>query len=144
MNLLSIIQLVLFSLGTIFLTIVSNKSLRSFKVHGYYRFFVFEFTLTLIVLNIPYWFTKPFSAQQIVSWVLLFISILLVIQSFYLLTKYGGSNKRKGYLENFEFENTISLVKEGIYKYIRHPMYGSLLFLAFGTMFKHISFLQCH
>ena len=141
MNLLTIIQLVLFFLGTIFLIIVSNKSLRSFKVHGFYRFFVFEFTLTLIVLNIPYWFTNPFSVLQIISWLLLSVSILLVIQSFYFLSKYGGSKKRIEYSTNFEFGNTISLVQEGIYRYIRHPMYGSLLFLTFGAMFKYISII---
>lgn len=141
MNLLNIIQLVLFFLGTIFLILISNKSLRSLKVHGFYRFFVFEFTLTLVVLNIPHWLTDPFSFLQIISWVLLSISILLVIQSFYFLAKYGGSKKRKEYSANFKFENTASLVKDGIYRYIRHPMYGSLLFLAFGAMFKYISFI---
>ena len=140
MNLLSIIQLVLFFLGTIFLFFTSNKSLRSFEVHGFYRFFVFEFTLMLVLLNIPYWFTNPFSLIQIISWILLSISILLLGQSIYFLAKYGGSRKRKNFSANFEFENTISLVKEGVYKYIRHPMYGSLLFLAFGAMFKYISF----
>ena len=40
---------------------------------------------------------------------------------------------------NFEIEETVTLVKEGIYKYIRHPMYSSLLFLAFGAMFKYIT-----
>ena len=40
---------------------------------------------------------------------------------------------------NFKIEDTVNLVKEGVYKYIRHPMYSSLLFLAFGAMFKHIT-----
>jgi protein-S-isoprenylcysteine O-methyltransferase Ste14 len=139
MNLLFVIQLVLFSLGTVFLILVSKKSLRSFKVHGFYRFFVFEFTLSLVLLNIPYWFKNPFSPLQIVSWILLSVSILLLVQSIYFLVKHGGSKKRKNSPANFEFENTASLVKEGVYKYIRHPMYGSLLFLALGTMFKYIS-----
>jgi len=141
MDLLSIIQLVLFFIGTIFLILVSNKSLRSPKVHGFYRFFVFEFSLTLVLLNIPYWFTDPFSFLQIISWVLLIISIYLVFQSFYSLKKFGGNRKREKESANFNFEDTTNLVRDGIYKYIRHPMYGSLLFLAPGAMFKYISII---
>ena len=140
MNTLTIIQAAVFFLGTIFLIIVSRKSLKNPKVHGFYRFFVFELTLVLILLNIPYWFTNPFSRQQIISWILLCVSILLLVQSFYFFKKYGGSRKRKNYAANFEFEDAVSLVKEGIYKYIRHPMYGSLLFLALGAMCKYITF----
>lgn len=141
MSFLVIIQIIIFSLGSIFLIQISRKSLRSFKVHGFHRFFVFEFTLALIVLNFPYWIENPFSLQQIISWILLSISLLLLIQSYHFLTTFGGSKKRDMHPSNFEIENTISLVKEGVYKYIRHPMYGSLLFLALGAMFKHITLI---
>lgn len=140
MDNITIIQSSAFILGTIILVLISKRSLRSYKYHGFYRFFVFEFTLSLIILNIPHWLENPFTFQQIVSWILLFISLLLVIQSFYLLSKYGGSKKRDMHPSNFEIENTVNLVKKGVYKYIRHPMYGSLLFLAFGALFKHITF----
>ena len=33
-------------------------------------------------------------------------------------------------------EKTTKLVTSGIYRYIRHPMYSSLLFLGFGIFFK--------
>jgi protein-S-isoprenylcysteine O-methyltransferase Ste14 len=33
-------------------------------------------------------------------------------------------------------EKTTVLVAAGIYRYIRHPMYSSLLFLGFGIFFK--------
>ena len=139
MSLIVIIQIIVFSIGTFFLILLSKKSLRSFRVHGFYRFFVFEFTLALVVLNFPYWIQNPFSLQQIISWLLLSISLLLLIQSYHFLTTFGGSKKRDMHPSNFEIENTVTLVKEGVYKYIRHPMYGSLLFLAFGAMLKHIT-----
>lgn len=141
MNLLSIVQLVVFILGTIFIVLISKKSLRSLKHHGFYRFFVFEFTLVLVLLNITHWFDYPFSLQQIVSWILLFYSGLLLIQSIYFFKKYGGSKRRQGNTGNLEFEDTTSLIQDGIYKYIRHPMYGSLMFLALGAMFKNISII---
>ncbi len=141
MILLSIIQLVIFFFGTIFLILISNKSLRSFKVHGFYRFFVFEFTLILVLLHIPYWITVPFSIQQIISWVLLLVSIYLIIQSISILKSTGGSKERENNSTNFKFEKTSNLVKNGIYKYIRHPIYSSLLFLSLGALCKNISVL---
>jgi protein-S-isoprenylcysteine O-methyltransferase Ste14 len=37
------------------------------------------------------------------------------------------------------FENTTKLVKVGAYKRIRHPLYASLLLLAWGAFFKDAS-----
>jgi protein-S-isoprenylcysteine O-methyltransferase Ste14 len=41
--------------------------------------------------------------------------------------------------ENFSFENTVHLVQTGIYRYVRHPMYGSLLLLTWGACCKHFA-----
>jgi protein-S-isoprenylcysteine O-methyltransferase Ste14 len=139
MNAISIAQIVVFVFGSAFIFYISQKSLLNFRVHGFYRFFVFEFTLTLVLLNISYWFADPFSPQQIISWFLLFISIYLIVQSVLLLKKIGASSKREEGSANFEFENTVNLVRVGVYKYIRHPMYGSLLFLCLGALLKNIS-----
>ena len=139
MNLLTTIQIVVFISGTILIILISRKSLLNFKVHGFYRFFVFEFTLALVLLNIPQWFINPFSLLQLISWGLLLISIYLIIQSIMLLKKIGEIKKRVGGSANYNFENTANLVKVGVYKYIRHPMYGSLLFLSAGALFKNIS-----
>jgi len=40
-----------------------------------------------------------------------------------------------------EFEKTTTLVTPGVYRYIRHPLYSSLLFLAWGIFFKSPSWL---
>jgi protein-S-isoprenylcysteine O-methyltransferase Ste14 len=39
------------------------------------------------------------------------------------------------------FEKTTALVTTGAYSYIRHPLYSSLLFLAWGIFFKDPSWL---
>jgi len=134
-----VIQIVIFFFATLFLIYISKNSLFNPRTHGFYRFFAFESCLLLILLNIPSWFTNPFSLKQIISWFLLIISAYLVFQSFYFLKKMGGSKERKDSV-NFKFENTSNLVKDGVYKYIRHPMYGSLLFLCLGAFLKNISF----
>ncbi|MFC1726412.1 methyltransferase family protein [candidate division KSB1 bacterium] len=38
-------------------------------------------------------------------------------------------------------EKTTVLVTTGAYRYIRHPLYSSLLFLTWGAFFKHLSLL---
>jgi protein-S-isoprenylcysteine O-methyltransferase Ste14 len=139
MNLMLIIQTTLFVFGTFFLLYVSRKSLLHLDAHGFYRFFVFECTMACVIVNLPHWFCDPFSYVQIASWLFLLCSILLVILSFYFLSKFGGSEERKENTTNYEFENTVKLVTEGIYKYIRHPMYGSLLFLVIGALLKHVT-----
>jgi len=136
-----IIQILLFSAGTLSLVFISRKALKLSKPHGFYRFFVFELTLLLLILNLPFWFEDPFSILQAFSWLSLTFSLLLVIQSIYLLIKHGGKKESEIHPANFKFENTARLVETGIYKYIRHPMYSSLLFLSLGAMLKHITLL---
>ncbi len=135
----SFLRSLLFIFFTFIFFLISRKALRNPKCHGFYRFFAFEGILFLVLYNHPFWFTDVFAPRQIVSWLLLATSILFVVQGLYMLRKVGGSTARDGVPENFAFENTAILVTGGIYHYVRHPMYGSLLLLAWGAFFKHIS-----
>ena len=132
-------RIVLFIVGTIFFLYFSRRSLFNPRSHGFYRFFVFEGLLALGLLNHPYWFSDPFSALHIVSWLLLFTSIYFVVQSLLMLKKRGGYAERKDMPENHSFENTVNVVEEGLYRYVRHPMYSSLLFLGWGAFLKNIT-----
>ena len=132
-------RITLFVFGTLFFILVSKKPLKNVWSHGFYRFFVFEGVLSLVCLNLPFWFSDPFSHIQLVSWGFLGISVTLVFHGLYQLKTQGGSARVNALAENFAFENTTTLVVTGVYKYIRHPMYSSLLFLAWGIFLKHIS-----
>lgn len=107
--------------------------MRNPRSHGFYRFFTFESLLALILLNLVYWLREPFSAMQIISWLLLTLSSVLAVQGFYLL--YVSGKPVGG------FEHTTTLVKRGVYKYIRHPLYASLLWLGWGVFFKDPSLI---
>lgn len=87
--------------------------------------------MALILLNLEDWFRDPFSPFQIISWVLLICSIVLAAHGFYLLRVVG--RPKSG------IESTTTLVKLGAYKHIRHPLYSSILFLAWGVFFKDVS-----
>jgi protein-S-isoprenylcysteine O-methyltransferase Ste14 len=141
MNTLKTIQILIFVIVSLFIIYVSRKSLKKIKSHGFYRFFAFEFTAILVIINIPYWFENPFSLLQIISWIFLFLSIIVVTLGFQLLWQKGGNKKREFESANFKFEDTENLINTGIYKYIRHPMYSSLILLSLGVLFKNITLL---
>jgi protein-S-isoprenylcysteine O-methyltransferase Ste14 len=86
------------------------------------------------VLNLHGWFANPFAWYQIVSWILLIASIIPIIYGVVLLRTVGKPTD--------ELEATTRLVTGGIYRYIRHPLYASLLYLAWGIFFKSPSLLE--
>lgn len=130
-------RLILFGVLSTPVIAVSWRALFSGKSHGFYRFFAWECIVWLLVSNYRFWFTDPFSINQIFSWLLLFFSIYSVIAGVILLKKVGkpGANRDEETL--YQFEKTSDLVELGIYKYIRHPLYSSLLFLAWGIFMKN-------
>lgn len=127
-------KLIIFAVATLGLTIFSWPSLRNPRSHGFFRFFAWEAILGMILLNLGVWFRDPFSIPQIVSWVLLVISLFLVIHGVYLLKAVGKPRDA--------LEDTTKLVLQGAYRYIRHPLYSSLFFLAWGVFFKNPDFLN--
>jgi protein-S-isoprenylcysteine O-methyltransferase Ste14 len=118
---------------------LTRSSLRNYRSHGFYRFFAFQAILILILLNVDYWFRGPFSTYQLVSWPLLIICTYLGIHGLVLLRRVGKPNDRRADPSLISFEKTSQLVTDGVYRYIRHPLYSSLLFLTWGAFFKHPS-----
>src|SRR5512143_3220850 len=131
MSIQVIVQVACFVVLSIPILIYSLPFLRDRTRHGFYRFFVFESTLGLIVLNAPVWFRRPLGFPQVLSWPFLLASIYLPLAAVILLRRIG---RPQG-----DFEATTQLVTSGIYRFIRHPMYASLLALGWGACLKQIS-----
>jgi protein-S-isoprenylcysteine O-methyltransferase Ste14 len=116
---------------------VSRKPLRVPGSHGFYRFFAWEIILLLICLNLEVWFRDPLSWHQIISWILLTLCVPPLIFGVRSLAGQGKpAAQRESEPQLLAFEKTTALVTTGIYRYIRHPLYSSLLFLAWGAFFK--------
>jgi protein-S-isoprenylcysteine O-methyltransferase Ste14 len=131
-----IIKVVGFLLITTGLAYLSRPSLLKPRSHGFYRFFAWELILVMALLNLDVWFSHPFAWYQLISWLLLLISAFLVIQAV-ILFRQAGKQEASRYGEDlYSFEKTTRLVTSGLYRFIRHPMYSSLLFLAWGIFFK--------
>lgn len=125
-----------FLVGTGCLVYVSRASLAVPRTHGFYRFFAWEAILGLALLKIDVWFRDPFSWHQLISWALLVISAVLVLAGVRLLRQRGEPDAGRSDVPLVAFEKTTTLVTAGTYRYIRHPLYSSLLFLAWGIFFK--------
>ncbi len=129
-----------FVLGSVVIIYISRKSLGSPQSHGFYRFLAWECILGLFLLNVRFWLVEPFAWNQIIAWTLLFVSLIPLSFGIHFLRTQGKAvEKREGDPSLLAFEKTTKLVTSGIYKYIRHPLYCSLLLLTWGIFFKHIT-----
>ena len=131
-----------FFAGTAFLSYVSRASLRMPKSHGFFRFFAWELMLILIVLNMDGWYGAPLTLDQTVCGILMSISLLLAVISYLSLREFGQQDDSRNDAHLLPFEKTTALVTHGIYRFIRHPMYSSLIFLDWALFFKHMSWMN--
>ena len=87
-------------------------------------------------MNVDSWFVAPLSGHQILSWILLTLSAVLAAHTLWLLHTIGKPDSRRTDASLIGIERTTELVTIGAYRYIRHPAYGSLLYLTWGVFFK--------
>jgi protein-S-isoprenylcysteine O-methyltransferase Ste14 len=128
------LETLVFVLGSAIILGVSWKPLHQPDSHGFYRFFAWEAICGLFALNVQTWFTNPFAWYQLISWILLIVSLVPIIYGVLLLRNVGKPTDA--------LEATTRLVTTGIYHYIRHPLYASLLYLAWGIFFKSPSLVE--
>jgi len=129
-------RIIIFSILSIPVIVISWRTIFNIKSHGFYRFFSWECIVWLFATNYKYWFDNPFSINQIISWIFLIISGYLIIIGVILMKKIGKPEQDRNEKTLYQFEQTTELIDKGIFKYIRHPLYSSLLFLTLGIFLK--------
>lgn len=139
------LRVIIFAILSAALAYVSRASLKVPRSHGFYRFFAWECILALFVLNfinVRQWFGDPFSVRQVISWLLLIGCIIPGLHGVHLLRTQGKPDARRARDAPLVWiEQTTQLVTTGAFRYIRHPLYSSLLLLAWGVFFKHPSWV---
>ncbi len=125
------LKLLLFVSLSAVVVAASLHSWRTRQLYGFFRFVAFECLILLIVWNTKRWFREPFSILQIVSWAILALSTALAVHGVHLLRSLGRAQRRV-------MEDTQTVVEIGAYRYIRHPLYASLMFLGWGVFFKGV------
>ena len=122
---------IIFAVVSTVVVVMFRKELFAFRRHGPYMFLAAEGLLVLFILNGGAVFEGLFSIRQVLSWVFMLMSATFAIFGFYGLKKHGQAVQ--------DWENTTRLVQEGVFKYIRHPLYASLMLLATGMLLKDLS-----
>ena len=130
-----------FVIGTAALLYVSREALKRPGSHGFYRFFAWECILLLVLMNLPVWGDDPLAPHQLLSWLLLVASAWLPVHAVRLLKRVGRPTDERQDDALFGFEKTSTLVTSGAFRYIRHPMYAALIFLAWGAFLKQFSWV---
>lgn len=136
------LKIIVFTMATVGILWVSRSSLRNFQHHGFYRFFSWEVILILFLVNMDYWFVDPFNLRQLFSWVLLLLSLVLITSGVLTFRRFGKVDQERVDPSLVGIEKTTTLVTQGIYRYIRHPFYSSLLFLGWGIFLKQVSWFS--
>ena len=135
----NMLRAIIFLVGSAGLVVLSWRAAGGAYSHGFPRFFAFEAILALVVLNAPFWLVQPFSLKQIVSWALLLASAFLALHAIWALRHFGKPDPSLRDSGRLAFEKTTRLVTQGPYHFIRHPLYASLLLLAWGVFLKQVN-----
>jgi protein-S-isoprenylcysteine O-methyltransferase Ste14 len=128
-----IIRVVVFVAVSIAIYFISSASLRSYRSHGFYRFFAWEAVLLLVLLNLNIRAYRPSSAHHAMAIICLSLSGILGWHGFYLLRREGRLDDHRADPTLLRIEKTTVVVTAGAYKYVRHPLYTSFLLLTWGS-----------
>jgi len=135
------VKIAVLAVVSVMLAVLTRRSLKSVRSHGLFRLLAWMAFISLILVNVDYWFDEPFCPRQIASWLLLTVCTATVIYGTISL-RLGKPNERRADPSLIGIERTTQLVRTGAYRYIRHPMYSSFLFGAWGVFLKHCSLLS--
>jgi protein-S-isoprenylcysteine O-methyltransferase Ste14 len=108
-----------------------RKGIFAFREHEPYMFAAAQGLLVLLFINGGVLLENPFTPRRIFSWSLLLVSAAMAMAGFYGLRRHGQA------VQNWE--NTTRLVRKGVFRYIRHPLYASLMVLATGILSNDLS-----
>ena len=133
------IEVIIIIVASLPIVWVSRRSLIRPSSHGFARFFAFEAIVALVVINLRHWFTPSLAIAQLLSWALLVASLVLLVWGLHLLSTAERVENHDRDSTLYAWEHTSQLVTSGIFRYVRHPMYASLLYLAWGAALKSIT-----
>ena len=125
-----IIKTIIFLSGSAAILKISWPDILDTSKRSFYLFFALEFFLILILAYSGYWLRNPFTLFRIFSWLILLGSLALAGYGTHQLLQSGKPSVKNN------IETTTYLVTTGVYRYIRHPLYSSLIAVGAISLFK--------
>jgi protein-S-isoprenylcysteine O-methyltransferase Ste14 len=132
------LSIMIWFVGAIGLAGYSWRSFADLRSSRFARFIAEVVLWALLVMSASGWFRYVLSVPQVVSWMLLTVSLVLALSGFYALSGARGSPRDRSRTPNPS--RVVNLVMAGPYKYIRHPLDTALMLLGWGAAFKVLSF----
>ena len=129
-------NLLVFVLLSVPLVYLSWRSMFSLRNHGFYRLIVWECALWLGIQNHQYEVGGGVDLSLTPATFLTLGSLIIVIWALATMYRHGQVSQQRHDSTLFEFEKTTELVDKGLFRYIRHPMYTSLLCLMWGFFWR--------
>lgn len=132
-------QIFVFFLGALAIAASSFRHFSNPESYGFFRTLALLALWAVLTISLPWWFRNALSARQIVSWVVLTAGLILGISSFLRLLaarNHGTVTSRAG-----PSGQPSQLVTSGPYRFIRHPLYASMILVAWGLVLKSGSWL---
>jgi len=127
-------ELIVFLSGAAGLAFVFRRYLTRPGRHEFWRLWAFVGLLGLACLSARSWFVDSARPGQLLSWIVLALSAGVAVVA--------GRHLRRGGRPERGIEPTTVLVTDGVYRYLRHPLYLSLLLLAAGIWLKSVSWVS--
>jgi protein-S-isoprenylcysteine O-methyltransferase Ste14 len=131
-----------FFTGALVIGALSQHTFSDIRSYGFLRFAAFEGLWILAVLSAPSWFRDASLPMQILPWIFFLSALALSLAAFRVLR---GARKRPQ-IRQRPSDTAIAppgtLVTSGPFRYIRHPLYTSLILAAWGLALKNLSFLS--
>ncbi len=127
---MSLTKLIIFFIAALCIGLLSLPALRAGWKHAAPRSLAFFAIFLLLLINSNAWLVQPFGVRQLLSWLLLLTSVVLALLAYDVLRQHGHPQG--------SIDFTTSLVTAGVYHFIRHPLYASLICLAWGALLKKV------
>ena len=128
------IQPGLFLLLSLLIGYFARDWLQQRLLHGLTRFLALECALGLTILSLPALWRMPSSPLQFLSWTLILLSLILGVFGYRLLVQVGKPELRLAADQQ--------LSASGLYKYVRHPLYTSLILFSLALYLKAITMIS--
>jgi protein-S-isoprenylcysteine O-methyltransferase Ste14 len=126
--------------GTLILAALSWQAFTDRRSSRFALFLAQATLWAVLVMSAPGWFRNVLSIGQIISWILLLLSLFLAASAFVALSGARGSPQRPS--GTTRPSPVSALATKGPYRYIRHPLHAALMLLAWGAASKVPSFFS--